>query len=216
METVLVAGANGKTGREIIELLKGSSQYRPIAMIRKEEQKATFEFLGVDTVVADLEGDLRAAVKGVDRVIFAAGSGGHTSDQKTTDVDENGAINLIDQSKAANIKKFVMLSSMGADQPSSGPEGLQHYLKAKQTADKRLQACFMDYSIVRPGPLTDGAKTNKIQAATRLNKQGDITRKDVAQTLVNCLQPEVMTNRIVEILNGGLAIELALSGVPGK
>src|SRR5699024_570416 len=105
METILVAGANGKTGREIIEILKGMPGYKPMAMIRKEEQKATFDLMEVDTVLADLEGDLRDAVKGVDRVIFAAGSGGHTSPQKTIDVDQEGAINLIDQSKAANVHK---------------------------------------------------------------------------------------------------------------
>lgn len=131
METILVAGANGKTGREIIEILKGTPGYKPLAMIRDKDQEATFEILGVETYLADLEGDLRGAAKAADRIIFAAGSGGHTPPQKTIDVDQNGAINLIDQAKAAGVKKFVMLSSMGADDPENGPENLRHYLEAK-------------------------------------------------------------------------------------
>jgi len=211
METILVAGANGKTGREIIEILKGMPGYKPLAMIRKEEQKATFDLMEVDTVLADLEGDLRDAVKGVDRVIFAAGSGGHTSPQKTIDVDQEGAINLIDQSKAANVHKFIMLSSMGADDPSKGEEELHHYLKAKKVADDHLRASFLDYTIIRPGYLTDGEKSGKIKAAGSLGKPGKISRKDVAQVLVSSLAPGVAQNKVIEIYEGNTAIELALA-----
>lgn len=213
METILVAGANGKTGKEIIALLKDSPNYKVLAMIRKEEQQAYFDLMDVKTVVADLEGDLREAVKGVDRVIFAAGSGGHTSQQKTEDVDRDGAINLIDQSKAAGVKKFVMLSSMGSDKPSDGSMELQPYLEAKKAADEHLQASFLDYTIIRPGQLTEGKKTNKIEAAKKLNKSGTISRKDVAQVLVNCLPPNMVQNKTFEILNGNKAIALALEEV---
>lgn len=213
METVLVAGANGKTGREIVEVLKGMTNYKPLAMIRKEEQKDTFEFLGVDTVLADLEGDLREAVKGVDKVIFAAGSGGHTPPEKTIDVDQNGAINLIDQARAAGIKKFVMLSSMGANDPKNGPEDLQHYLKAKKVADDHLRACFMEYSIVQPGYLTTDDKTNKVKVGKQLEEMGKISRKDVAQVLVDCLEPGTAQNTTFEVVSGNLGTEIALNAI---
>src|SRR5699024_1724959 len=96
MKTILVAGANGKTGREIIDLLKSVPNYRPLAMIRDPEQEATFDLMEVETVVADLEGNLSAAVKDVDAVISAAGSGCRTPPQKTIDVVQYGAISLID------------------------------------------------------------------------------------------------------------------------
>lgn len=212
-ERILVAGANGKTGREIIELLKGTPNYEPIAMIRKEEQKATFDLMNVESAVADLEGDLRAAVKGIDKVIFAAGSGGHTPPKKTIDVDQNGSINLIDQAKANGIKKFVMLSSMGADNPKKGPEDLTHYLEAKKTADDRLKACFMDYTIVRPGYLTNGDKTNKILAKEKIDDFGKISRKDVAQVLVNALTDGEAHNKTFEIIGGDIDIGLALNDI---
>jgi len=212
MEKVLIAGANGTTGREIVDLLIQHQSYEPVAMIRKEEQSAYFENKNVSYKLADLEGDLTEAVKGIDRVIFAAGSGGHTGDEKTTAIDQDGAINLIDKAKAAGVKKFVMLSSMGTDDPSQNPD-LQHYLEAKKTADKHLQASFLDYSIVRPGALTNGEKTNRIKANEHLNEYGEISRKDVAQVIVDCLPPNVLQNKTFEILEGSLATELALQEV---
>ncbi|MDR6299919.1 SDR family oxidoreductase [Mesonia maritima] len=212
MEKILVAGANGTTGREVIEILQNHQSFEPVAMVRKEEQQALFENKDVKTVLADLEGDLTEAVKGIDRVIFAAGSGGNTSDQKTIDVDEKGAINLIDRSKAAGVRKFVMLSAMGTDKPSENPD-LEQYLRSKKTADDHLKASFLDYSIVKPGRLTNGEKTNRIKAKTRLNEYGEISRKDVAQVLVDCLPPNMLQNKDFEILSGDKAIEIALSEV---
>ncbi|SHI63649.1 Uncharacterized conserved protein YbjT, contains NAD(P)-binding and DUF2867 domains [Mesonia phycicola] len=212
MEKVLIAGANGTTGREIVDILIQHQSYEPVAMIRKEEQSAYFENKNVQYKLADLEGDLTEAVKGIDRVIFAAGSGGNTGDEKTTAIDQDGAINLIDKAKAAGVKKFVMLSSMGTENPSQNPD-LQHYLEAKKTADKHLKASFLDYSIVRPGALTNGEKTNRIKAKEHLNEYGEISRKDVAQVIVDCLPPNVLQNKTFEILEGTLATELALQEV---
>ena len=147
-KNVLVAGANGTTGRIIIDILQKSDAYKPIAMVRKQEQKERFESEHVATVLADLEDDLSQALTQVDKVIFAAGSGG----KKVIEVDQNGAIRLIDAAKKAGISKFVMLGSMGSDDPSQGGD-LEDYLKAKQIADKHLRASGLDYVIVRPGAL---------------------------------------------------------------
>lgn len=213
MKTILVAGANGKTGREIIDLLKSTPSFKPVAMIRNPEQEATFDLMDVETVVADLEGDLTEAVKGADAVIFAAGSGSQTPPQKTIDVDQNGAINLIDKAKAAGVKKFIMLSAMGADNPDAGPNGLAHYLKAKRTADDYLKAAFTNYTIIRPGHLTDGVKTNKIKAAQKIGEIGKISRKDVAQVLVDSLTDGNTKNKTFEILEGNMESPIALSSL---
>lgn len=208
MEKVLVAGANGTTGKEIMNILRDHPQYEPVAMLRKEEQRAAFDLQNVKSVIADLEGDLTEAVKGIDRVIFAAGSGG----KNTIDVDQNGAINLIDSSKAAGIKKLVMLSAMGTENPTAIPE-LEQYFHAKKNADDHLKASFLEYSIVKPGRLTNGEKTNKIKAKKRLNESGEISRKDVAQVLVNCLPPSILQNKEVEIVEGETAIAIALGEI---
>ena len=150
MENILVAGANGTTGKKIVNLLKSSQYFNPIAMVRKEEQMDQFKKENIDTVLADLEQDVSHSMKGIDKVIFAAGSGG----EKVIEVDQEGAKKLITASGKSKIKKFVMLSSMGADAPEKA-ENLKKYLEAKHNADEYLKASDLTYTIVRPGSLTD-------------------------------------------------------------
>jgi uncharacterized protein YbjT (DUF2867 family) len=205
-QNILIAGASGTTGRIIIELLKDSDSYRPIAMVRKQEQKDHFEQENVTAVVADLENDLSHAVKNVDKVIFAAGSKG----KNVIGVDQDGAKRLVEASKDAGVKKFVMLSTMGADNPSVSEE-MGDYLQAKQNADEYLKSSGLDYTIVRPGSLTDEEGIGKIQLMAKLESFGKITRADVAKTLVEVLKGNIMQNQVVEILAGETLIEKAIT-----
>ena len=205
-QNILVAGANGTTGRIIIDLLHNSTKYRPVAMVRNQAQIDHFAEKNVATVLADLEEDLSHAVKGIDKVIFAAGSGG----KKVVAVDQEGAKRLIDAAKNAGTEKFVMLSSMGADDPSQASE-LEAYLKAKHNADAYLRQSGLPFTIVRPGQLTNKEGTGKIQLDTKLKKNGKIPRADVAKTLVDALASEVKQNQTFEILAGEQPIENAVS-----
>jgi uncharacterized protein YbjT (DUF2867 family) len=205
-QNVVIAGANGTTGRIIINLLKESENYRPIAMVRKQEQKDRFEKENVAVVLADLEEDLTHALKKADKVIFAAGSKG----KNVIGVDQEGAKRLIDAAKDAGVKKFVMLSTMGADNPSVS-DTLEDYLIAKQNADDYLKASGLDYTIVRPGSLTDKEGTGKIQLNEKIENHGSISRADVAQTLVGVLEDNVKHNQVFEILAGETPIENAVT-----
>jgi len=205
-QNILVAGANGTTGRIIIDLLQNSNKYRPVAMVRKQAQKDHFAEKNVATVLADLEEDVSHAFNDIDKVIFAAGSGG----KKVVEVDQEGAKRLIDAAKNAGTEKFVMLSSMGADDPSQASE-LEAYLKAKHNADEYLRESGLNFTIVRPGQLTNNEGTGKIQLDTKLGKNGKISRADVAQTLVDALPSEIKQNQTFEILAGEQPIEEAVS-----
>ena len=207
-ENVLVAGANGTTGKLIVSYLRESQYYNPVAMVGKQEQQKQFKIQEVDTVLGDLEKDLSRAVKGIDKVIFAAGSGAHTGPDKTIDVDQEGAKNLIDESKKANVKKFVMLSAINADNPESS-DSLRHYLKAKRNADNFLKNSGLNYTIVRPGALTNEAGTRKIEAALDVER-GEVTRDDVAYTLVHVLNDDVAQNATFEMIEGDQRIEDAI------
>ena len=207
-ENILVAGANGTTGKKIVSYLKESQYYNPVAMVRKEEQQEQFKIQNIETVLGDLEKDLSEVVKGIDKVIFAAGSGGHTGPEKTTAVDQEGAKSLIDASKKAGVKKFVMLSSINADDPSSSDK-LQHYLEAKKNADEHLKNSGLQYTIVRPGSLTNDAGKREIKAAKKVD-YGEITRDDVAYTLVSVLNDDVAQNAVFEMIEGHTRIEEAI------
>ncbi len=210
---VLVIGANGTTGKMIVENLTQSNQHLAKAMIRKIEQAEVLEKLGARPIIADLEQDFEFAVEGVNAIIFAAGSGGHTGPDKTISVDQEGAIKAIDFAVKQGIERFVMLSSMGADDPSKGSEEMKHYYLAKHNADEHLKASGLNYTIVRPGALTDDEGTGTIEANVALNKRGEITRADVAKVLVDSLLEENTFHKHFEILNGNTPIEESLKNV---
>ena len=209
MENILVAGANGTTGKQVVNLLKASQYFNPIAMVRKEEQQKQFEDEGVKTVLADLTKDLTDAIKGIDKVVFVAGSGG----KNVLEVDQEGAKRLMAVSKMANVNRFVMLSSMGADNPEASEE-LQDYLKAKQNADEHLKASGLKYAIVRPGTLNNSEGKGLIELSKKFNKQGEISRADVARTLVSVLNDDAPYNTTFEILEGDTIIGEAISSLP--
>ncbi|SIS73812.1 Uncharacterized conserved protein YbjT, contains NAD(P)-binding and DUF2867 domains [Zobellia uliginosa] len=208
MENVLVAGANGTTGKKIVALLNESQYFTPVAMVRKASQQVQFEQDNIATVLGDLEGDISHTVKDIDKIIFAAGSGG----KKVKEVDEEGANKLVDASKSVHLKKFVMLSSMGADKPEQASD-LKEYLKAKHNADAYLKESKLTYAIVRPGSLTNDKGSGKIKAASSLGQSGSISRDDVAQTLVRALHDDDLTNATIEILEGDTLIGKALESV---
>ncbi|PNW28261.1 SDR family oxidoreductase [Formosa algae] len=205
MENVLVVGATGTTGHIIVNYLKGSQDFEPIAMVRNAEQDKDFSAHNIRTVHGDLEEDVSKTVEGIDKVIFAAGSGG----KKVKEVDQDGAIKMIKASENANIKKFVMLSSMGADQPELSDQ-LQEYLKAKHNADEFLKQSSLNYTIVRPGTLNNNEGQGTIDLAKNFDEHGEITRDDVAQTLIQALRDDATNTSTFEILQGNTPIEEAI------
>ena len=205
MKNILVAGANGTTGKKIVQLLKSSQNFNPIAMVRKEEQVAQFKSENIDTVLGDLTEDITHIVNNVDKVVFAAGSGG----KNVVEVDQEGAKRLISAAKMANINKFVMLSSMGADTPEEAGD-LQAYMKAKQKADDHLINSGLNFAIVRPGALNNSEGKGKVMLKEKLHKQGEISRADVAETLVLALNDDAPNNRIFEIIEGETVIGEAM------
>lgn len=208
MEKVLIIGANGLTGTHVAKQLTDHPDFEPLAMIRKEEQKEKFDKMNVNTVIGDLEGDIDNAVGKADHIIFAAGSGSSTGTDKTYAVDRDGAIKTIEKAMEKGVKKYVMLSSMGAHDPAIVSEGsFKHYLIAKHDADEYLKKSDLDYTIVRPVRLTNDSATEKIKAAPHLNKSGKVSRADVARVLVESLTNPNVSRQTFEMLEGDAGIK---------
>ena len=212
---VLVVGANGRTGRHVLPLLKQAG-FNPRAMIRNYDQRNDMKTLGADVVAGDLEKPLGYAVDDNRVCIFVAGSGSKTGPEKTIDVDFHGAINLIETCERKKIRRFIMLSSMNTDDPESGPEKLRHYLAAKAGADNRLRTSLMNWTIVRPGFLTDEPSHELLEIAPSLGSlegAGSISREDVAKVLVACLSRENTIGKTFDIIDGKTPLEEALDSV---
>ena len=207
---VLVAGANGQIGRHLIRMLaEGGHEVR--AMIRDEDQAPGLRELGGDPVVADLEGEVAHTVEGCDAVIFSAGGGPGSGAEKKETIDRGGAVKLVEAAREHGARRYVMVSAMGAADPEAGSEAMQPYLFAKAQADQALQESGLDYTIVRPGSLTDEAGTGTVEAAPSLGRRGEIPREDVARTLVVTLEKENTFGKTFEVLSGDTPIEEAIT-----
>ena len=134
---------------------------------------------GVNLRHGDLT-DLQSGVcEGMDAVIFAAGSGSSTGPEMTKKVDRDGAKRLIDLAREAGVKRFVLLSSIGADQ--SNPTGkIAHYLNAKHEADEHLKQSGLTYSILRPVALTNEGRSENVILGEGVDKTAQASRADVA------------------------------------
>ena len=212
MDKVLVIGANGKTGRHIIDQLIQDKRYEPVAMVRKSHQRDRFEEKGIQVRKGDLEENFQSVFEGIDKVIFAAGSGSSTGAEKTEEVDKEGAMKSIDYAKESGVKKYVMLSSMGTDIPDE-VQGLKEYLHAKKEADDHLRNSGLLYTIVQPGGLTDAEAKGAVEVDFKLGKFGKVSREDVASVLVECLASDKVKNISFEMLEGEEPVSEAISRI---
>jgi uncharacterized protein YbjT (DUF2867 family) len=177
---ILVAGATGRTGLHVVQYLVDQG-HKPTALVRASADTTALP-QGVGLRNGDLA-DLHAGVcDGMEVVIFAAGSGGSTGPEMTQIVDRDGAKRLVDLALESGVKRFVMLSSIGAD--LTNPSGdMAPYLNAKHEADEYLKASGVTYSILRPVALTDDGRGEKVILGEDVNKSAKASRADVAHLL---------------------------------
>ncbi|MGO1718485.1 MAG: SDR family oxidoreductase [Halomonas sp.] len=204
--TTLVIGANGQIGKQFCDLARQAGT--PIkAMIRSEKQAAWFNERGIDSVIADLEGEFEHAFDGCDQVVFTAGSGPHTGPDKTLMIDLFGAIRTADIAKQQGLARYIMISAMRAEQPLEAPEKMRPYMAAKFAADAHLRNSGVPYVILKPGRLTDEAASQ--QFASSLDEAGDnqISRANVAHALLRAVQTPDLVNQEYLLLNGTRSID---------
>jgi uncharacterized protein YbjT (DUF2867 family) len=209
---VLVAGANGQVGQHIVRLL-AERGHEVRAMIRDEDQAQRLRELGGEPVVADLEGDVSQTAEGCDAVIFSAGGGPGSGAEKKETVDYGGASKLIQAAIEHGANRYLIVSTVGAHDPESANEKMQPYLRAKARADEELKHSGLDYTIVRPGPLTDEQGTGRIDASTELGRRKEIPREDVARTIVVALEQRNTVSKTFEVFAGDTPIEEALESL---
>ena len=211
-------GAPGKIGQLVSEKLSQSNEFEPTAFIRKEEQKPVFEKMGVPTIVESLENtadEIAKSINGFDAIVFTAGSGGKTGHDKTLEIDLDGAVKTMNAAKQNNIKRFVIVSAALSDVPEKwGDTGIKPYYIAKHYADNELKRSGLDYTIIRPVKLTDYEGTGKITAKpTPEGLKEEVTRADVASTILYVLSNNKAISKIVEISEGDTAIEEAVNNI---
>src|SRR3712207_3395549 len=98
---------------------------------------------------------------------YQAGAGPGNGAARKETMDYGGAVKLVEAAEKHGVRRYLMLSSMGAGNPGSGSEAMQPYLFAKARADERLQESDLDYTIIRPGSLTEEAGAGRIEEIGR-------------------------------------------------
>ncbi|MEK3888354.1 SDR family oxidoreductase [Bacillus sp. FSL K6-3431] len=212
---VFVVGANGQIGKHVIRLIQDKNKHTAVAMVRKEEQMAQFKEQGAKTVLLDLESsidDIADAMKGADAVVFTAGSGGHTGADKTMMIDLDGAIKTMEAAKQAHVKRFVIISAIGVHQRDKWMSSAPYYSAAKHYADVWLENSGLDYTIIRPGGLTNNKGTGKVKVAINLER-GEISREDVASAIVAALDNDHTIGKAFDMIGGVIPIEEALKTI---
>ncbi|MFD1342451.1 SDR family oxidoreductase [Litorisediminicola beolgyonensis] len=189
---ILVAGATGKTGLRLVEELR-TRGHHPIALVRESSDTSALPE-DVELRHGDLA-DLQDSVcENCDVVIFAAGSGSSTGPDMTDKIDRDGAKRLVDLAVTSDVSRFVMLSTVGADNPDVESE-LAHYLQAKHDADEHLMASGLDYAIVRPVSLTDEDGSRDIVLGEKVDAKATAARGDVAFVLANAVDDSDWTGK---------------------
>lgn len=211
---VAIAGAHGKIGMLLGKLLVEQG-HSVLGLIRNPDQEDDLHAIGVEPVLCDLEGDddVAAAVSGVDAVVFAAGAGPGSGAERKRTMDFGGAVKLIDAAKAEGIRRYVIVSSIGAgDPPASGGDVFGEYLRAKSEADQALQASGLDYTVVRAGGLTDEPPTGLVTVGERLER-GEIPRGDVAAFIATALVAPNAIGKTFELISGETPIAEAVAAL---
>jgi uncharacterized protein YbjT (DUF2867 family) len=211
MSTIAIAGGHGKIALIMGRLLaeRGDTVR---GLIRNPDQADDLRAAGIEPVICDLESgsDVASAVRGADAVVFAAGAGPGSGDARKKTVDRDGAVKLVEAAKAEGVSRYLIVSSMGADKaPADGAEGFSAYLQAKFEADEAVRASGLDYTVVRPGGLTDDPGTGLVTIAEH-TERGQIPRADVAAVFVACLDTPSTIGQSFDLISGTTPIPDAL------
>src|SRR5437764_3365096 len=202
---VAVVGGHGKVALRLLRLLAARGDGAR-GLIRNLDHASDLEAVGATPVGADLENlDAEAiarSIAGCDAVVFAAGAGAGSGAARKRTMDYGGAVKLIDAAKLDDISRYLIVSAMGAGHPERWSEQMRPYYDAKAEADRELAASGLDYTILRPGRLTDDEGTGKVQAAPELRAGGEIPRDDVAATLLACLDEPTTIGKTFDLLSG--------------
>ena len=201
---VAIAGAHGQIAQRLIPLLTERGD-AVTGLVRNPDHLSDIEQLGASGIVCDLEqadsDGIAAALAGCDAAVFAAGAGAGSGAERKLAMDRDGAMALLDASRRAGVERFVIVSSVGAENPPADDDVFSVYLRAKAAADAAVQASDRAWTVLRPGRLTDDRGTGRVRIDVQPFRS-EVTRDDVA-AVIAALLAEPRAAGAVLYVNGG-------------
>ena len=210
---IIIAGGHGQIARQFGRLVTEAG-HEAVGMIRKPEHVPDLQDAGIEPAIIDLENtdveEITRIARGADTVLFAAGGGPDGNAGRKETVDKGAAIMLADAAQAAGVRRYLMISSMGTGNADPDSEDVfQVYLRAKQAADDYLRSSGLDWTIVKPGRLTDDVPTGLVQVGEL--ERGSVTRGDVAHVLAEVIEADNTIGKTFDLLNGEVPVAEAVS-----
>jgi uncharacterized protein YbjT (DUF2867 family) len=215
---VAIAGAHGKVASRLSRLLTADGN-RVVGLIRNPDHAAEVSQRGASPVLCDLEQatveEIATAINGADAVVFAAGAGpGNGADRKLT-MDRDGAIKLLRAATLAGTPRYLIVSGAGAEDPPNGDDVFEVYLRAKAEADAAVVESDREWTIVRPGGLTDDPGTGNVRIDAAPHR-GSVSRDDVASVIARLLADRRSSRRVLYVNSGERPIDAALDQALGS
>ncbi|MFE6163192.1 SDR family oxidoreductase [Streptomyces sp. NPDC056486] len=216
---IVIAGGHGQIALRLERLLAARGD-EVVGLVRRAGQEGDLRAAGAEAALCDLESasvdEVAGLLEGADAAVFAAGAGpGSGADRKNT-VDRDAAVLFADAAERAGVRRYVVVSSMGADPAHEGDEIFDAYLRAKGEADASVRARKdLDWTILRPGMLTDDAGTGLVRLEVSTGR-GPIPRDDVAAVLAELVDSSATAGLTLELISGSTPVSVAVKSVAGN
>jgi len=184
-QPILIAGAAGGIGRQLVGKL--TAQNEDVRALVRDLSRARTLFTAQDCLQL-VEGNanqtitLPNAFAGVRAVICTIGAKAPAGESSPEKVDYEGVRNLVMAARNASVGRFILVSSLGVTHPEHPLNNFGRVLDWKLKGENVLRTSGLNYTIIRPGGLTDesGGKTAfRIEQGDTLGG-GRISRSDVA------------------------------------
>ncbi|MDR3081527.1 MAG: SDR family oxidoreductase [Streptomyces sp.] len=216
---IVIAGGHGQIALRLERLLAARGD-EVAGIIRRAEQADDLRAVGAEPIVCDLEStsteEVAGHLEGADVAVFAAGAGPGSGTERKHTVDRSAAILFADAAERAGVRRFVVVSSMGADPEHTGDEVFDVYLRAKGEADAYVRAHkSLDWTILRPGSLTSDAGKGLVRLEAHTGR-GTIPRDDVAAVLAELVDMPATAGLTLELVNGSTPVSVAVKAVAGN
>jgi len=215
---VVIAGGHGKVALALARLLAGRGD-QAVGLIRNPAQAADVQQAGAEAVTCDLEaasaGDVATLLTAADAVVFAAGAGPGSGVPRKDSVDRAASVLLASAAEQAGVRRFVQVSSMGAGRPPQPgrDEVWAAYITAKTAAEADLRSRDLDWTILRPGRLTDDPPAGRVRLAAPPVPPGAVSRADVAAVIAALLDAPGTRQRTLELTGGDTPVTEAVRNV---
>ncbi|MCX5376534.1 SDR family oxidoreductase [Streptomyces sp. NBC_00091] len=216
---IVIAGGHGRIALRLERLLAAGG-YEVAGIIRDPEQGADLREAGAEPVLCDLESasveHVAGILQGADVAVFAAGAGPGSGAARKDTVDRGAAVLFADAAERARVRRFLMVSTMGADPWHEGDEVFDVYLRAKGDADAHLRTRLgLEWTILRPGPLTDDAGTGLVRLEADTGR-GPVPRDDVAAVLAELVETPATAGLTLELVSGSTPVSVAVKDMAGN